>query len=54
MQIVDRLQDFLGLPPRLLQSKQVQIHKQGLEHHIGNWEEVKSALAGTAYEYMLH
>ncbi|GAQ84033.1 P-loop containing nucleoside triphosphate hydrolases superfamily protein [Klebsormidium nitens] len=51
--VVDRLQAFLGLPPRLLRSKQVQIHREGLEQHIANWDEVKSILTGTEFEHML-
>ncbi|GAQ86632.1 P-loop containing nucleoside triphosphate hydrolases superfamily protein [Klebsormidium nitens] len=52
--MVDRVQDFLGVAPRPLRSKQVPIHTQGLEHHVANWDQVAAALAGTPYEAMLY
>lgn len=54
VQVVERLQAFLGVTPGPVRSLQVPIHTQALQHHVANWEEVKSTLAGTAYEPMLY
>ncbi|KAL3626796.1 hypothetical protein CASFOL_022681 [Castilleja foliolosa] len=51
--LVDVLQ-FLGLPLMELTSRQVKIHRGSLSEHIKNWDDVKMALIGTAYQTFLH
>ncbi|KAI4314954.1 hypothetical protein L6164_027810 [Bauhinia variegata] len=46
-------QDFLGLPPMELTSRQVKIHRGPLSDHIKNWDDVSKTLRGTPYESFL-
>ncbi|GFP96930.1 nodulation protein h [Phtheirospermum japonicum] len=48
------VQQFLGLPLMELTSQQVKIHRGSLSEHIENWDDVKLALIGTAYQTFLH
>ncbi|PIN12327.1 hypothetical protein CDL12_15061 [Handroanthus impetiginosus] len=47
------VQEFLKVPQRDLQSRQVKIHKGPLSSQIANWEDVKKTLTGTQYENFL-
>ncbi|XP_030949894.1 uncharacterized protein LOC115973795 [Quercus lobata] len=48
------VQEFLRLPYRELSSSQVKIHTAPLSMQIQNWEAVREALEGTAYERFLY
>ncbi|KAK4258749.1 hypothetical protein QN277_005162 [Acacia crassicarpa] len=48
------VQDFLKVPHKSLKSRQVKIHKGHLSNQIGNWDDVRKTLVGTAYESFLH
>jgi hypothetical protein len=54
MQVLLDVQHFLGVPKKLLFSKQIKIHRKPLRDQIGNWEEVYHALNGTRYEGFLY
>ncbi|XP_019444698.1 PREDICTED: uncharacterized protein LOC109348643 isoform X2 [Lupinus angustifolius] len=47
------VQEFLGLPPMELTSRQVKIHRGPLSDHIQNWDDVRKTLNGTDYESFL-
>ncbi|XP_020219730.1 uncharacterized protein LOC109802734 [Cajanus cajan] len=47
------VQEFLKVPYRDLQSRQVKIHTAPLTQQIENWDEVKKALTGTPYQRFL-
>lgn len=47
-------QEFLGVTPRKLESKQVKIHTRPLSEQIQNWDEVLARLKGTKYEVFVH
>ncbi|XP_068643101.1 uncharacterized protein [Aristolochia californica] len=46
--------DFLKLPPRKLESRQVKIHTKPLSTQVDNWDDVYKTLNGTQYEIYLH
>lgn len=48
-----KVQEFLGLEPRTLQSEQVKIHIQPLQELVQNWDEVLAQLQGTEFERFL-
>ncbi|XP_058087991.1 uncharacterized protein LOC131234973 isoform X3 [Magnolia sinica] len=43
------VQDFLRLPQRKLESRQVQIHTKPLSEQVANWKDVYNALKDTKY-----
>ncbi|KAI3448097.1 hypothetical protein Pfo_004762 [Paulownia fortunei] len=47
------VQEFLKVPQRDLNSRQVKIHKGPLSSQVENWEDVKKTLKGTPYESFL-
>ncbi|KAK7351662.1 hypothetical protein VNO77_11261 [Canavalia gladiata] len=47
------VQEFLRVPYRDLQSRQVKIHTAPLSKQIENWDEVQKALIGTPYQRFL-
>ncbi|XP_027356958.1 uncharacterized protein LOC113866277 [Abrus precatorius] len=47
------VQEFLRVPYRQLESRQVRIHTAPLSRQIENWEEVQEALTGTPYQRFL-
>lgn len=47
------VQEFLRVPQRDLNSRQVKIHKAPLSEQIENWNDVQTALNGTQYESFL-
>ncbi|OVA11794.1 hypothetical protein BVC80_49g28 [Macleaya cordata] len=48
------VQEFLSVPIRRLESRQVKIHTRPLSQQIENWEDVFNTLKGTQYENFLH
>ncbi|TKY75087.1 sulfotransferase protein [Spatholobus suberectus] len=48
------VQEFLRVPHRDLESRQVKIHTAPLSKQIENWDEVQKALTGTPYQSFLH
>ncbi|KAJ4814630.1 P-loop containing nucleoside triphosphate hydrolases superfamily protein [Rhynchospora pubera] len=48
------VQHFLGVPQKVLFSKQIKIHRKPLRDQIENWDEVYHALNGTRYENFLY
>ncbi|KAL5558588.1 hypothetical protein UlMin_034799 [Ulmus minor] len=48
------VQEFLRLPYRELNSRQVKIHTAPLWKQMENWDDVRKALNGTAYQSFLH
>jgi len=54
MQRLTETQEFLGVTPRKLESKQVKIHTRPLSEQIQNWDEVLAGLKGTKYEVFVH
>lgn len=46
------IQEFLGVPPRKLESQQVKIHTRPLRKQIQNWDDVQARLKGTKYEVL--
>ncbi|KAL3814208.1 hypothetical protein ACJIZ3_015476 [Penstemon smallii] len=48
------VQDFLRVPQRDLNSRQVKIHKGSLSSQVDNWEDIKKTLKGTHYESFLY
>lgn len=48
------IQNFLGVPPRKLESQHVKIHTQPLSERIQNWDEVLACLKGTKYEILVN
>ncbi|KAK7283308.1 hypothetical protein RIF29_12739 [Crotalaria pallida] len=48
------VQEFLRVPYRDLESRQVKIHTAPLSDQIENWDEVQQALKGTPYQTFLH
>jgi hypothetical protein len=53
MQRLIEVQEFLGVPPRKLESQQVKIHTRPLREQIQNWDEVLARLKGTKYEVLV-
>lgn len=53
MQSIETVQEFLGVPARKLESRQVKIHTKPLQEQIENWEEVLTRLKGTEFESFL-
>ncbi|XP_068637918.1 uncharacterized protein [Aristolochia californica] len=51
--LVDIL-NFLKLPQRKLESRQVKIHTKPLSAQVDNWDDVYKTLNGTQYEIFLH
>lgn len=49
-----QIQEFLGVPVRKLQSRQVKIHLRPPPEQIMNWKDVYITLNGTQYEHFLH
>ncbi|KHN22304.1 hypothetical protein glysoja_022060 [Glycine soja] len=47
------VQEFLRVPYRDLESRQVKIHTAALSKQIENWDEVQESLAGTPYQRFL-
>ncbi|KAA8545889.1 hypothetical protein F0562_020660 [Nyssa sinensis] len=47
------VQDFLKVPRRDLNSRQVKIHKGSLSEQVENWDDIEKALKGTPYESFL-
>ncbi|KAE8695357.1 putative 40S ribosomal protein S9 [Hibiscus syriacus] len=47
------VQEFLGLPPTGLTSRQVKIHKGLLSDFVKNWDDVVKTLNGTRYKSFL-
>ncbi|RDX58941.1 Nodulation protein H, partial [Mucuna pruriens] len=47
------MQEFLGLRPMELTSRQVKIHRGPLSDHIKNWDDVNKTLKGTAFASFL-
>ncbi|GFP91124.1 hypothetical protein PHJA_001256400 [Phtheirospermum japonicum] len=47
------VQDFLKVPRRDLNTRQVKIHKGPLSSQVENWEDIKKTLNGTHYESFL-
>ncbi|KAL5714237.1 hypothetical protein ACHQM5_016226 [Ranunculus cassubicifolius] len=47
------VQEFLRVPQRNLESRQVKIHKGTLSDQVTNWDDVNKALKGTQYESYL-
>ncbi|BBN14416.1 hypothetical protein MPTK1_6g11500 [Marchantia polymorpha subsp. ruderalis] len=50
---IETVQEFLGVPARKLESRQVKIHTKPLQEQIENWEEVLTRLKGTEFESFL-
>ncbi|CAA2934599.1 uncharacterized protein LOC111410598 isoform X1 [Olea europaea var. sylvestris] len=48
------VQDFLKVPRRDLNSRQVKIHRGSLSSQVENWVDVEKTLKGTRYESYLH
>ncbi|KAJ1397417.1 Sulfotransferase domain [Sesbania bispinosa] len=48
------VQEFLRVPYRDLESRQVKIHTGSLSKQIQNWDEVQKALTGTPYQSFLY
>ncbi|GAU44312.1 hypothetical protein TSUD_304930 [Trifolium subterraneum] len=48
------VQEFLRVPYRELESRQVKIHTAPLSMQIENWDEVQKVLTGTPYERFLY
>lgn len=48
------VQEFLKVPYRELESRQVKIHTAPLSMQIENWDEVQKTLTGTSYESFLY
>ncbi|CAK9150786.1 unnamed protein product [Ilex paraguariensis] len=48
------VQDFLKVPRRDLNSRQVKIHKGSLSDHVENWDDIQKTLTGTPYESFIH
>eukprot|EP00246_Nothoceros_aenigmaticus_P002582 TRINITY_DN13442_c0_g2_i1.p1 TRINITY_DN13442_c0_g2~~TRINITY_DN13442_c0_g2_i1.p1 ORF type:complete len:347 (+),score=42.07 TRINITY_DN13442_c0_g2_i1:77-1117(+) len=47
------IENFLGVPARNLESRQVKIHRRPLSQQVQNWSEVAKRLYGTQYEKFL-
>lgn len=54
MQKLKDVQEFLRVPYRELESRQVKIHTAPLSMQIENWDEVRKVLKGTTYESYLY
>jgi hypothetical protein len=54
VQLLNEIQEFLGVLPRKLESQQVKIHTRPLSEQIENWDEVLACLKGTKYEILVH
>lgn len=50
---MQKIQGFLGVDTRGLESEQVKIHTRPLKEQIENWEEVLRRLKGTEFEKFL-
>ncbi|KAL3843496.1 hypothetical protein ACJIZ3_000899 [Penstemon smallii] len=50
---LEDVQDFLRVPQRDLNSRQVKIHKGSLSSQVENWEDIKKTLKGTHFESYL-
>ncbi|XP_078156127.1 uncharacterized protein LOC144551900 isoform X2 [Carex rostrata] len=48
------VQHFLGVPQKLLFSRQIKIHRKPVRYQIENWDEVYHALNATRYESFLY
>ncbi|KAJ4965810.1 hypothetical protein NE237_017659 [Protea cynaroides] len=48
------VQNFLRVPQRKLNSRQVKIHKGPLSELVENWDDVHNTLKGTPYESFIH
>lgn len=53
MQKLEDVQEFLRVPRRNLESRQVKIHKGTLSEQVTNWDDIHNALKGTQYESYL-
>lgn len=53
-QVLSHIQEFLRIPVRKLESRQVKIHTRSPSEQILNWEDVYKSLNGTQYEHFLH
>lgn len=53
LQKLKDVQEFLRVPYRDLESRQVKIHTAALSKQIENWDEVQESLAGTPYQRFL-
>lgn len=53
LQKLKDVQEFLRVPYRDLESRQVKIHTAPLSEQIQNWDEVQKALTGTPYQSFL-
>ncbi|KAG0576449.1 hypothetical protein KC19_5G080800 [Ceratodon purpureus] len=51
---LNEIQEFLGVPPRKLESLQIKIHTRPLSEQIQNWDEVLARLKGTKYEVLVN
>ncbi|KAK9124961.1 hypothetical protein Scep_013807 [Stephania cephalantha] len=51
---LSNVQEFLKVPVRSLQSRQVKIHARPLSEQIENWADVSTTLRGTQYEHFLN
>lgn len=52
--VLSHVQEFLRLPIRKLESRQVKIHTRSPSEQILNWEDVYKLLNRTKYEHFLH
>ncbi|KAK6916465.1 hypothetical protein RJ641_019326 [Dillenia turbinata] len=51
---LEEIQDFLRVPRRNLESRQVKIHKGPLSEQVENWKDMEKTLKGTKYESFLY
>ncbi|KAK6946140.1 Sulfotransferase domain [Dillenia turbinata] len=51
---LEEIQDFLRVPRRNLESRQVKIHKGPLFKQVENWKDIEKTLKGTKYESFLY
>lgn len=51
---LSRVQEFLRVPAKKLQSRQAKIHTRPLSEQVLNWEDVYKTLNATQYEHFLH
>jgi len=53
LQKLKDVQEFLRVPYRDLESRQVKIHTAPLSDQIENWDEVQKELTGTPFQWFL-
>jgi len=53
LQKLKDVQEFLRVPYRDLESRQVKIHTAPLSEQVENWDEVQKELIGTPFQWFL-